>query len=165
MVDQLLKTERDYSELRQSYDAVVAKLTIERGHGDKQYRRASAAEAKLARAVEALRMARDALSTAKMWAKRKGGCDGAIDKIDRSLFAIKQTLAALAHPPAQGSEAIRRAAEAARDALKCEGPEHELIHQRDYFALDRIATGPNLQRALAAALSPQPGPASEGDGE
>lgn len=54
LVDQLLKTERDYSELRQSYDAVVAKLTIERGHGDKQYRRATAAEAKLARAVEGL---------------------------------------------------------------------------------------------------------------
>jgi hypothetical protein len=55
LVDQLLKTERDYSELRQSYDAVVAKLTTERAHGDKQYRRATDAEAKLARAVEGLR--------------------------------------------------------------------------------------------------------------
>lgn len=55
LVDQLLKTERDYSELRQSYDAVVAKLTTERAHGDKQYRRATAAEAKLARAAEGLR--------------------------------------------------------------------------------------------------------------
>lgn len=54
--------------------------------------------------------------------------------------------------PAQDNDKLRIACETARDALKCEGPEHELIYQRDRFALDRIATGPNLQRAIAAAL-------------
>lgn len=50
---------------------------------------------KLRIAVEALEGARDPLSTAKMWGKRKGGCDGAVDKIDRALWGIKQALAAL----------------------------------------------------------------------
>lgn len=59
------------------------------------------------------------------------------------------------HPsptPAADADRVRMACEIARDALKCEGPEHELIYQRDRSALDRIATGPNLQRAIAAAL-------------
>lgn len=55
-------------------------------------------------------------------------------------------------PPAADEDRVRIACETARDALKCEGPEHELIYQRDRSALDRIATGPNLQRAIAAAL-------------
>lgn len=60
-----------------------------------------------------------------------------------------------AHPsptPAADEDRVRMACEIARDDLKCEGPEHELIYQRDRSALDRIATGPNLQRAIAAAL-------------
>ena len=54
--------------------------------------RATAAEAQLAQMRAALEKTRDPLSTAKMWAKRKGGCDGAIDKIDRALFSVKQAL-------------------------------------------------------------------------
>lgn len=60
-----------------------------------------------------------------------------------------------AHPSptaAADADRVRIACEIARDALKCEGPEHELIYQRDRSALDRIATGLNLQRAIAAVL-------------
>ena len=38
------KTERDYSELRDSYDAVVAKLGVERTHGTAEAKRATQAE-------------------------------------------------------------------------------------------------------------------------
>ena len=67
------------------------------------------------------------------------------------LVDLNEAIAA-SHVPAQDDDKLRIACETARDALKCEGPEHELIYQRDRFALDRIATGPNLQRAIAAAL-------------
>lgn len=59
---------------------------------DQHYARSTGAEAQLARMREALEKTRDPLSTAKMWAKRKGGCDAAIDKIDRALFSVKQAL-------------------------------------------------------------------------
>lgn len=51
----LAKTERDYSELRDSYDAVVAKLAIERDHGAKQSVRATQAERQRDEAVGLLR--------------------------------------------------------------------------------------------------------------
>ncbi|SPU44282.1 Lar family restriction alleviation protein [Brevundimonas diminuta] len=47
----LTKTERDYTELRDSYDAIVNKLGIERAHGSRETKRATEAERNLAEAV------------------------------------------------------------------------------------------------------------------
>ena len=48
----LAKTERDYSELRDSYDRVSNKLCVDRAHGSRETKRATEAERKLAEAVE-----------------------------------------------------------------------------------------------------------------
>lgn len=47
----LAKTERDFSELRDSYDRVSNKLCVERAHGGRETKRATEAERKLAEAV------------------------------------------------------------------------------------------------------------------
>ena len=53
----LAKTERDFSELRDSYDAVSNKLCVERAHGSRETKRATEAERKLAEAERSLELA------------------------------------------------------------------------------------------------------------
>ena len=95
LVDQLLKTERDYSELRQSYDAVVAKLTTERAHGNKQYRRVTATAAKLARAVEGFGVITDLSVNLRRGGPDSSDLNDLSDALDTAVSVAAETLASL----------------------------------------------------------------------